>query len=463
MPTPVYHTQVALDAARCLLLAVIVTSIGWKIGGSLPRVLGPKRWALVIAPLCTPALLVSYTYASWALRLTGSPWLLNIFYSVLVGLKLIPLAVIARRMFPPMISREARFCESLIKDRPWTARLAFRREALGAVPWFTGGLVFLLAFTDFELASLLSVKTWAILLFDAHAGGLALPESLSRVIGPIAVELLIIALFLRPAGRMVFRTDAGPETAVERRWVLPVLGAISAVMSFWPLVKIVGQSVTGWSLISIRDVVGEEILMSLATALVATLAIWVVLLFITRKITRLFLVLPGLLGALVLSLVLLAALKAAPPFFLTSASMQTEWAKRLWAIAESPLPLLVAEALLLAPVALILRTLIATRHPGEKLHLARMAGSRRLIWDLALEPRAAALGLLFLLSYFEFTAASILAPVQLTPVCVRLHNLAHYGQTAGLSAMLVSAMLAPAAVLALTLGGARFYARKDVR
>jgi hypothetical protein len=70
---------------------------------------------------------------------------------------------------------------------------------------------------------------------------------------------------------------------------------------------------------------------------------------------------------------------------------------------------------------------------------------------------------LFLLGYFEFTAASILAPVQLTPVCVRLHNLAHYGQTAGLSALLVSAMLAPAAVLALTLGGARFYARKDVR
>ena len=462
MPTPAYHTQVALDAARCLLLAVIVTSIGWKIGGGLPRVLDPKRWALVAAPLCTPALLVSYTYASWALRLTGSPWLLNVFYSVLVGLKLIPLAVIARRMFPPVISREARFCEALIKDRSWTARLAFRRAAWGAAPWFTGGLVFLLAFTDFELASLLSVKTWAILLFDAHAGGLALPESLSRVIGPIALELLIIALFMRPVGRMVFRTHAASEPMVERRWALPALGAISAVMSFWPLVKIVGQSVTGWELISIRDVVGEEILMSLATALVATLAIWVALLFITRKITRLFLVLPGLLGALVLSLILLAALHAAPPPFLP-ASVQGQWAKRLQVIAESPLPLLVAEALLLAPVALILRTLLASRHLGEKLHLARMAGSRRLIWDLALEPRAAALGLLFLLGYFEFTAASILAPVQLTPVCVRLHNLAHYGQTAGLSALLVSAMLAPAAVLALTLGGARFYARKDVR
>jgi ABC-type Fe3+ transport system permease subunit len=121
------------------------------------------------------------------------------------------------------------------------------------------------------------------------------------------------------------------------------------------------------------------------------------------------------------------------------------------------------ETLLLAPIAVLLWLMLAARRPGEKLHLARMAGSRRLIWDLALEPRAAALGLLFLLSYFEFTAASILAPVQLTPVFVRLHNLAHYGQTSALSAMLFSAVLAPVVVLALTLGGARFYARRDAR
>jgi hypothetical protein len=125
--------------------------------------------------------------------------------------------------------------------------------------------------------------------------------------------------------------------------------------------------------------------------------------------------------------------------------------------------LLVAAALLLAPAALLLRIMLARHRPGEKLHLARMAGSRRLIWDLSLEPRAMAFSLLFLLGYFEFTAASILAPVQLTPVCVRLHNLAHYGQTSALSAMLLSAMFAPALVLAFCLGGARFYARKKVR
>ena len=58
----------------------------------------------------------------------------------------------------------------------------------------------------------------------------------------------------------------------------------------------------------------------------------------------------------------------------------------------------------------------------------------------------------------DFTASSILAPVGLTPVFVRLHNLAHYGQTAVLSAMMLAAFLAP--VLAVALGGVvgRWYA-----
>jgi hypothetical protein len=117
--------------------------------------------------------------------------------------------------------------------------------------------------------------------------------------------------------------------------------------------------------------------------------------------------------------------------------------------------------LIIAPIALLLRALIRAHTPRESLHLARMAGSRRLIWDLALAPRAAALSLLFMLAYFELTAATILAPIGLTPVFARLHNPAHYGQNSVLSAMLLAAMLAPAALLALTVGAARLYARRD--
>jgi hypothetical protein len=75
----------------------------------------------------------------------------------------------------------------------------------------------------------------------------------------------------------------------------------------------------------------------------------------------------------------------------------------------------------------------------------------------------AAVALLGCWTWFDFTASSILAPVGLTPVFVRLHNLAHYGQTAALSALLLGATVVPILVLALTLGAARLYARRDAR
>lgn len=461
MSNPAYYTQIFLDVVRCLLLSGVVTLAGWQIGARLPRQLSLWHWALIAAPLCTPTLFVSYTYASLGLALTGTHWLLNLFYSGLVALKLIPLALIARRLFPPSMSDEARYCVLLIPNRSLASQLSFRLRALGAVPGITFGLVFLLSFTDFELASLLSIKTWTVLLFDAHAGGLALSESALRVTVPfciglaVVVSVVLLARNAAPAVPVVHRFTKGAP------WTLPVITVIAIIMSVWPIVKIVGQSIPGWTVITVSDALLEEVLMSTATAVSTTFAIWVTYtFFVRRKRARVFLALPGLLGALVLSILILAALNASAPSFITSVSLRMEWENRLRMIAESPLPLLVAGVLLLAPVALLLKIMLAMRDPGEKLHLARMAGSRRLVWELAIEPRVAALGLLFLLGYFEFTAASILAPVQLTPVCVRLHNLAHYGQTSVLSAMLIIATLVPALVLALTLGGGRFYARQ---
>jgi hypothetical protein len=458
-----YHPQIILDAVRCFLLSGMLVLLGWKIAARLPRVLDWKNWALVVAPLCTPALFVSYTYAPLALHLTGTPWLLNSFYSGLLALKLIPLAVIARRLFPPSLSAEAGFCEALIPNRSLVSQLGFRLRAMGVIPWMTWGLIFLLAFTDFELASLLSIKTWAVMLFDAHAGGLALSESIRRAMAPLCLEIAVILGLALLARRALPALPAASGKNLGARWSLLVLGVITMITSVWPIVKILAQSIPGWTMITMRDALLEEVMMSTAMAVAATFAIWITLSFVQRKVTRFILALPGLLGALVLSLVFVAALNSNPPPFITSIGVKNGWVERLGAIADSPLPLLVAETLLLAPVAMLLKAMLAMRNPGEKLHLARMAGSRRLVWELSAEPHLAALLLLFLLGYFEFTAASILAPVQMTPVCVRLHNLAHYGQNSVLSAMLITATLVPAIVLALTLGGARLYARQNAR
>jgi len=464
MLNPDYHTQIFFDVARCLLLSGIVTLLGGWIGSRLPRTLDWRQWAIILAPLCTPTLLVSYTYASLGLHLSGAPWLLNLLYSTLVALKLIPIAVLARRLFPPPISAEARYCASLLPGRSLSSRLAFHTQALGVAPWMTTGLVFLLAFADFELASLLSVKTWSVILFDAHVRGLHIWESLRGAFAPLYVELAVVVALVLLGRRAVPGSPANftGGSGSGSRWTFFVMALISILTSAWPIIRTVGQSIPGWTAVGLRYGM-SEIMTSTAVAVGSTFAIWIAFDFINRRTTRLVLALPGLLGALVLSLLFVALLNTGAPGFVFGKVWRKEWDDQLRILADSPLPLIFAEALLLAPVALLLKSMLKMRRPAEALHLARMAGSRRLLWELALQPSVAAIGLLFFLSYFEFTAASILAPVDMTPACVRLHNLAHYGQTSALSAMMLSAMLVPFLLLALTLGAARLYARQDAR
>ena len=153
---------------------------------------------------------------------------------------------------------------------------------------------------------------------------------------------------------------------------------------------------------------------------------------------------PGLLGPLIVALLVLALFQT----------------PLLRAAYDTPLPLLLALTVVLLPLALLLRALLAIRRMSPMRHIARQLASRRLAWELDSQPRLAAFGLLFCWAYFDFTAASILAPIGMTPVFVRLHNLAHYGQTAVLSAMMLAAFAAPAALLFLTFTAGRIHARR---
>jgi ABC-type Fe3+ transport system permease subunit len=66
--------------------------------------------------------------------------------------------------------------------------------------------------------------------------------------------------------------------------------------------------------------------------------------------------------------------------------------------------------------------------------------------------------LLFVWAYWDLTASSILAPIGMTPVTVRLYNLMHYGQIAALSAMTCAAFAAPIFIFLLALGTRRWWA-----
>lgn len=427
-----FHAQVAIDALRCCAIAATAFAIGWPLGGVRRTRLG---WVCLLAPLLMPSLLISYAAAPLALHLHGG--VLVAFYSALLTLKLAPLAALTRDFFPPALSAEAAHCASLL-PRSSVEQTWFAIRAAGLSPWVALAVIFLLTFTDFELASLLAVKTWAVMLFDAHAGGLELGESLVRVAWPLAIQLAALA----PLPWLIRATVTAPArtSPPESRGVASIAPLLfAAFLCAAPLARIVWLAASGVASLRVQEVFAVDLLVSLGFATGASLGAWIAM----RRLP-VWCALPGLLGALVLALFIVAAVQLPG----------LRW------VRDTPLPLLAAQALLLAPLAWMLRQLVQASTPRESLHLARMAGSRRLVWDLALQPRAGMLALLFLLAYFEFTAASILAPLGLTPVFARLHNLAHYGQTAVLSAMLLCAAAAPAALLALTVGAARLYARR---
>jgi ABC-type Fe3+ transport system permease subunit len=220
---------------------------------------------------------------------------------------------------------------------------------------------------------------------------------------------------------------------------------IAAFSAFIPLGIVLLQAARALAAVPYGIITWEEIGNSLAFAIAGAGLAWIVASVGGSVRLGKLLIVPGLLGALVLALLVLAMFQSWPLQF----------------AYDTPAPLTLALALLFAPVAFLLRWLIRTHEPREALHLARMAGIRRLLWELALSRRVAGVGLIFLLAYFELTASAILAPTWFTPAFVRLHNLSHYGQTPILSLMLVAATLAPAALLALTLGLGRLYARRD--
>ena len=479
--------QTVEGTARALAIAGLALVLAPSLARLLAHAQGRQRtlvWALLLAPLLTPALLVSYAYAHCAHLLMDAPGATTALYFAALALKLVPVATLILHFSPPALSPEAAHCHSLLHAGgvlrstkgpqghasrspfrvlscfSWTAlsgrgwnNLRFRLRGSGRAPWMAGGLVFLFAFTDFELASLWSLQTWTVALFDAQVGGLALGEALRLAALPLTIELAVLGLILRTPAFSTTPTRPGKAPGPIARATLPAyLGSAALLVCGWPLGQVTIQAVAGFRTVAENFVLANDLAASLAFAAAATVGAW--LLTVVVQTTRrqpsggqvarsTTLAAPGLLGALLLSLALLAIFQV----------------PLLHPAYDTPLPLLLASTLLLLPFAIPLRWLLDTTRHDPSLHLAKQAGSAALIWRLDTRRRWLAAFLLFCWAYFDFTAGSILAPVGLTPIFVRLHNLAHYGQTAVLSAMFLIAFAAPVAVLLLTAPAARWYAR----
>src|SRR5262249_36239515 len=205
-------------AVAILAWPVCKRACAWLHG--MPRHRRALAWCLVVLPFLCPELWAGYAYSGFSLLAAGaglwdhlpagiipsSPQWVHarnaavdeLLFDLLLFLRAVPVGtLVAYFAPPPPLSPEAIYCLRLASIRSGPAadeRPGHLREERPRGPWLRWkvallrnqlsaampavGLMFLLSFQEFELASLIGRPAWTVWLFDAQVGGLALVESL---------------------------------------------------------------------------------------------------------------------------------------------------------------------------------------------------------------------------------------------------------------------------------------------
>jgi hypothetical protein len=482
---------------------------------------GTWAWALLLVPFFVPELAVAYAYSNFSLSLIHYPVWNELLYAALIAMRLVPAGTVILRFSPPSpISIEAWHCRRLAaRSEPGAFRrmqaslgFAIRGPWRASIPAFC--LIFILAFQDFEIASLMGTIAWTVWLFDAQAGGLPLGDSLQYALLPVgcAAAVLLPGLWFVCQSRRL-QSPAGATVKPLSRpwsaglWIYLVLAAI--VVCGVPAAMIGRGTIDGFSALlqnsaQARSMATEIVTAGLLGVIAAVGAMLIVSWCLGRTsgntttvgwttgpshnvggtsnpslpgqtpnqadrphdgagqrsilqglrwermgpVLAVLLSLPGLCGALVVSLTVLAVF---------------QW-PLLNVFYNSPLPIPVVVALLvyLMPRALLLQVLLLAARRREALYLGELlsrsadAGQRQqgreLSWQMRGRGQFWAAVLLAYWGYLDLTAADLLAPPGVVSAPVRLYNLMHYGRSSVLSAMTCATVLAPA--IAIVVAGA---------
>ena len=150
-------------------------------------------WLLLLVPVIAPRMLAGFGYANFSLSLVAYPIWNELLYAMLLLLTIVPVGTVMCYFAPPApISRDAMHVLTLADRGETRLSTAMRGPASQFVA--AAGLMFVLAFQEFELASLMGVSSWTVWLFDAQAGGLILTESLRYAVLPVLCELLVVGV-----------------------------------------------------------------------------------------------------------------------------------------------------------------------------------------------------------------------------------------------------------------------------
>ena len=422
-------------------------------------------WALLLAPYFTPTLLTGYAYANFSLSLIHHPEINSLFYAALVGLKFAPIAAVIFHFAPAPISAEAIHCRRLMAGTDSASPSALDhwifllKAGCARGPFAAFAVVFLCAFAEFEMASLMGVKSWTVTLFDGNAGGGALSESLRHMLGPLLCEVAAVATVVIVLGKHRVKPASRPAIRAKTSWFawFYLIMAFVFVLMI-PASMVLWGTVRGFRLLLENFVLSREIVSSLLFASGATLLASVAVFWLGRSTSH------GGLGSIIGKAILAigVCLGLLGPLLLSLAVLAAVQLPGLLPLRDTPVPLVITLALVLLPLAFVLKRVLELIGYRSSLHLVRLMPksppARELKWRLSTSGKFWIVVLLFVWAYWDLTASAILAPIGMTPVTVRLYNLMHYGQIAALSAMTCATFAAPILLFMLALGTRRWWA-----
>lgn len=457
----------SLSLLRSLVLTLIALALGEGVSRQLQSqsVVGRKwLWVMLLVPFFTPDLMIGYGYANFSMSLIHYPVANELFYALLVLLKVVPLAVVFLYFSPaPPVTPEALYARRLSLPVE-ISRLDYLRAML---PYVLRGpvlrlipvacLCFLVLFQEFEICSLMNTSSWTLWLFDAYVlNGWSLADTYAAVWYPLSVEFLVIGCLIVSVwkGNLLTRlsppTGHFPHSLVRTRWVVLYLMFALIVVFLIPAGLLLKDTLVlkGWRVIDFQMPIFREIGIALAFGLVAGTCSYVTANWLVgrrqlgwgRQTAVLVLSWPGFCGSFLLGLTLLA-------FF------QFGWLNRLY---DTPVPLLLGLYLFLLPRAILIlsfRNDDSLQEPvfsgqllTQSMSVSQQKAGRQLDWTLRWRRHFWRCLPLIFWGYWDLTSASLLAPPAFMPAPLNLYNFMHYGQPTGLSSLLFATIVAPSLV-----------------
>jgi len=413
------------DLLRALIIAISAVAFA-----ALLRPAVRHRGVVVLlgAWVAMPAIAVAWP---WALLAGSGTWRDHLLHALLTGLRLAPVAILARALAPaPAVDAVGLHLLRLAgwsrRRRAWTWLLHGPGRAwLPAV-----GLTAVLGFAEFELASRLAVSTWAVRLFDAQAGGQPIVDTARAALPGALAQVTILVLAGWGLSRGSEASNSNPPPATMLRAVAHaalILGTvILLVVPGWVIVRGGLRGVQ-----ALADVqVWREVAAGLVFAVAGGTTAWLLPVWLRAVLLPL-----ACAGSLALGLGLLLLTAGTP-------------------LADSPVPLITALALVALPAVWLLRRAVGEGTPAH--HAARLlagvpgrrAVATRIAWQAGSWRTTAALLAVLLVAAGDLAATAMLHPLAAPPALVRCYQFMHYGHSDALAARLMAWLLAGTAATA---------------